>query len=87
MEARFKGYSTDIKPGEYEFRPGEDSEKILDKLTAGEPVPTFSVTIPEGLTIEQTAEQVDEQAASPPPSSGRRRRRPTTGTPSWKTRR
>ncbi len=58
LEARLSGESAEIKPGRYTFVPGEDDEKIMQKLTSGKAVPTFAVTIPEGLTIEQTAEQV-----------------------------
>lgn len=58
LEARFGGQSTEIKPGEYTFQRGADGEEILDKLTAGKAVPTISVTIPEGLTLKQTAETV-----------------------------
>ncbi|MCA3749496.1 MAG: endolytic transglycosylase MltG, partial [Rubrobacter sp.] len=58
LEARLEGKSTAIKPGEYTFRPGEDDDRILARLTAGQAAPTFTVTIPEGLTIEQTARRV-----------------------------
>jgi UPF0755 protein len=58
LEARVGGESAEIKPGKYTFRPGEDDEKIMRKLTTGKAVPTFAVTIPEGLTIEETARQV-----------------------------
>lgn len=58
LEARFGGQSTELKPGEYTFQPGADGEEILGKLTEGEAVPTVAVTIPEGLTLQQTAETV-----------------------------
>jgi UPF0755 protein len=60
LEARLGGQSTEIKPGQYTFSSEEDSDEILAKLTAGEAVPTFAVTVPEGLTLEQTAETVAE---------------------------
>ncbi len=62
IEARIGGQSTELKPGEYTFRRGEDSDAILAKLTAGEAVPTYAVTIPEGLTLLETAEIVGEQS-------------------------
>jgi UPF0755 protein len=63
LEARVGGYKdTEIKTGEYTFRPGTDADEILDKLTAGEAVPTVTITIPEGLTIEQTAQEVASQS-------------------------
>ena len=54
-QARMEGYGTEIKTGRYTFQPGQPSEEILRKLTAGEAVPTVTVTIPEGLTMEETA--------------------------------
>jgi UPF0755 protein len=62
VEARLGGYGTEIKTGEYTFSPGEDSEEILQKLTAGEAVPTLTITVPEGLTLEQTAQEVARQS-------------------------
>jgi len=55
LEARVGDQSTRLKPGKYRFRPGTDARKILAAMTAGDGVPLFAVTIPEGLTIEQTA--------------------------------
>jgi UPF0755 protein len=65
VEARMEGYGTEIKTGEYAFTPGEDSDKILQKLTAGEAVPTLEITIPEGLNLEQTAQEVAKQSDVP----------------------
>ena len=58
LEARREGGGTSIKTGRYTFSPGADTEAILSKLTAGEAVPTVSVTLPEGLTLPETAEAV-----------------------------
>jgi UPF0755 protein len=62
VEARLGGYGTEIKTGQYTFSPGEDSEVILQKLTAGEAVPTLAITVPEGLNFEQTAREVASQS-------------------------
>lgn len=62
LEARLEGFGTQIKPGEYEFRPGTSSGEIMSRLTAGAPVPTFDVTVPEGLTLGQTARRVAAQS-------------------------
>ena len=62
IEARVEGADTTLKPGEYEFRTGMESGAVIKKLTAGKPVPTFSITVPEGLTLEQTAQTVAEQS-------------------------
>jgi UPF0755 protein len=61
-EARMEGYSTEIIAGEYTFTPGADSDQILKKLTAGAVVPTIAITIPEGLTLRETAREVAEQS-------------------------
>jgi peptidoglycan lytic transglycosylase G len=57
-QARVEGYGMEIKTGHYTFEPGQRSEKILEKLTAGVAVPTIAVTIPEGLTLGETARTV-----------------------------
>jgi UPF0755 protein len=65
VEARMGGYGTEIKTGEYTFARGEDGDKILQKLTAGEAVPTLAITIPEGLNLGQTAQEVAKQSNVP----------------------
>jgi len=65
VEARLEGYGTEIKTGEYTFARGEDIRKILEKLTAGEAIPTLAVTIPEGLTLGQTSQEVARQSDIP----------------------
>jgi UPF0755 protein len=65
LQARYEGYGTEIKAGRYTFEPGQDSEEILEKLTAGEAVPTITVTIPEGLTLEETARTVAADSGVP----------------------
>jgi UPF0755 protein len=62
LEARMEGHSTQIKTGVFSFERGEDSDRILEKLTAGEAAPTIAITIPEGLTLEQTAGEVARQS-------------------------
>ena len=57
-QARIEGYGTEIKTGRYTFEPGQGSEEILAKLTAGDAVPTMAVTVPEGLTLGETARTV-----------------------------
>ncbi len=57
-QARIEGYGTEIKTGRYTFEPGQESGEILEKLTAGDAVPTVAVTIPEGLTLVETADAV-----------------------------
>ena len=68
LQARYEGYGTEIQTGRYTFEPGQGSGAILRKLTAGKAVPTITVTIPEGLTLRQTARTV--AAGSPVSTSG-----------------
>jgi UPF0755 protein len=67
LQARYEGYGTEIKTGRYTFQPGQDSGEILQKLTVGQAAPTITVTIPEGLTIEQTAGTVAADSSVPAP--------------------
>jgi UPF0755 protein len=67
LQARYEGYGTEIKTGRYTFEPGQDSGEILQKLTAGQAAPTFTITIPEGLTIEETAGTVASHSSVPAP--------------------
>lgn len=62
IEARLSGQSTQIKPGEYTIQPDEGGGEVLAKLTAVQPPEVSEVTLPEGLTLEQTARQVAEQS-------------------------
>lgn len=65
LETRLRDEETEIKAGEYEFTPGEGREEILAILASGESVPALTITIPEGLTLEQTARVVEEQGGIP----------------------
>ena len=61
IEARLGGGGTQIKPGEYTFAPGTNGEEIMAELTSDKPPPTFTLTVPEGLTLDQAAQRVSEQ--------------------------
>lgn len=65
LEARVKGAATEIKPGEYQFQAGMSNREILDGLIADRAPPTFTVTIPEGLTAEQTAQRIAAKSNIP----------------------
>jgi UPF0755 protein len=65
LETRLEGGDTEIKAGEYQFTPGEDRDEILETLSSGDSVSAFTITIPEGLTLEQTASVVEEQSGIP----------------------
>lgn len=59
--ARLKGAVTDVKPGVYEVRKGIAWVDLLDKLVEGDVV-TATVTVPEGWTLAQIAERLEEQS-------------------------
>jgi UPF0755 protein len=65
LQARYEGYGAEIKTGRYTFQPGWDSGRILHKLTVGQAAPTITVTIPEGLTLEETAGTVAADSSVP----------------------
>lgn len=65
VEARVDGHGTSIKTGRYTFERGADADAILAKLTAGEAAPTVSVTVPEGMTISETAQTVARSTEMP----------------------
>jgi cell division protein YceG involved in septum cleavage len=65
LESRVQGGETEIKAGEYRFVPGEDSEQILETLSSGESVSAFTITVPEGLNLEQTARVVEGEGGIP----------------------
>jgi UPF0755 protein len=79
LQARYEGYSTEIKTGRYTFQSGQDSGKILHRLTVGQPAPTITVTIPEGLTIEETAGTVAADSSVPAPEFEKAARRTDYG--------
>ncbi|MDQ3509881.1 MAG: endolytic transglycosylase MltG [Actinomycetota bacterium] len=60
LQARMGGEGSGIRPGQYAFAADEGNDEIMTKLTEGEAVPTFAVTVPEGLTLEETASAVAE---------------------------
>ena len=65
LEARYNGWDNEIKPGEYRFVPGEAREEILRTLSSGDSISAFTITIPEGLTLEQTARVVEVESGVP----------------------
>jgi UPF0755 protein len=79
LQARYEGYGTEIKTGRYTFQPGQNSGKILHKLTVGQAAPTITVTIPEGLTIEETAGTVAADSSVPAPAFEKAARRTDYG--------
>jgi UPF0755 protein len=65
IESRIEGADTEIKAGEYRFAPGESRDEILKTLSSGDSISALTITIPEGLTLEQTAQVVEKQSGIP----------------------
>jgi UPF0755 protein len=60
VAARLRGIGSSIFAGRYVFQTNMRLEEALDVLEAGPIVETVSVTIPEGLRLEQVADRVAE---------------------------
>lgn len=61
VSARFDDRASQIRPGIYELRSGMDAAEILAILsTPPEAAETFTVTIPEGLTVDETLARLGE---------------------------
>ncbi|MEK1887410.1 MAG: endolytic transglycosylase MltG [Phyllobacterium sp.] len=56
---RAYGYQNDMKAGEYEIKAGASMHEIMELLRSGKSV-LHSLTIPEGLTVEQIFERIRE---------------------------
>lgn len=64
--ARLDGRGARIQAGTYELARGARTDEVLAQLAAGPPPPpTFTVTIPEGLTVAQTLERIASAPGSP----------------------
>ena len=50
-----KGWQDRLKAGDYEFKKGDTTAKVAVKLSVGDVI-VHKVTIPEGLTVRETAE-------------------------------
>lgn len=57
--ARWRGQETAIQAGQYSFSQPASPATVLQRLVAGD-VDQISVTIPEGFTLQQIAERLDE---------------------------
>lgn len=61
---RLTGADRRLQPGEYAFEGGERPLELIHELVAGRVV-TVEVTVPEGLTLEETAEVLVGQGVGP----------------------
>jgi len=66
LRVRLDGVDSSLRSGTYELMTGMEYEAVVARLTDAPPVVDFTtVTIPEGLTIEQTAQRFEEGAGIP----------------------
>ena len=66
LGAQVEGADTELKPGEYRLERDASAEEILATLSSEEQdVSTYAVTIPEGLTVRQTAEAISTGSGIP----------------------
>lgn len=65
LRARIDGIDGDLRSGIYDLTTGMGYEDIRDRLLAGPPIDYVTVTIPEGFTVEQIADRLQEQAGIP----------------------
>ncbi|MEW6633970.1 MAG: endolytic transglycosylase MltG [Pseudomonadota bacterium] len=62
LGVRASGNDQTLKPGEYAIKPHASMRDIMDLLKSGKSV-MYSLTIPEGLTVEQALQRVADQEA------------------------
>jgi UPF0755 protein len=60
LDVRLADASTELKSGTYHLTVGQDHTSLIEDLTRGGEAPSVSVTIPEGLSIDQTASLLSE---------------------------
>ena len=59
--ARARGSAASLKPGEYEMRTGMSFDAVFDLLEKGPTIAFVRVTIPEGKTVGQVAQIVNDK--------------------------
>ncbi|MCO5062990.1 MAG: endolytic transglycosylase MltG [Rhizobiaceae bacterium] len=57
LGVRASGHMSALKAGEYEIKPGSSMREIMDLMQSGKSV-LYSITIPEGLTVEQALQKI-----------------------------
>lgn len=65
LGAQADGRAGQIQVGQFTIPPQATTEQILDIITVVEVVEAFTVTIPEGLTVEQTLQRIADAEGSP----------------------
>lgn len=61
LHLRFNGLGADLKPGAYDLRTGLGAKLALAELLEGVPIPVFRFTIPEGETLIEIAQILEDE--------------------------
>lgn len=75
LGVRASGKAGELKAGEYEIKPGASMREIMDLMQSGKSI-LYSITIPEGLTVEQALQRIADtqelsgDLPSQPPAEG-----------------
>jgi UPF0755 protein len=84
LRARFDDRAARIRSGTYRLTPGMSYDQILTVLTrVPAEAPSFTVTIPEGLTVDQTLRRIAQADRSPFTARQLRRALPRVAVPRW----
>ncbi|MCZ7662006.1 MAG: endolytic transglycosylase MltG [Thermoleophilia bacterium] len=59
LQVRLEGADDSLRPGAYDFRVGQEYGEIIAQLQQGGASSTVKLTIPEGLSVDQTGERLD----------------------------
>jgi UPF0755 protein len=66
IQAQLMGATSDIHPGAYTFTTGSDYETVIRRLQQGPPpIPTVTITFPEGWGIAKVAARVQDKLGIP----------------------
>lgn len=58
-----RGSENKLLPGSYEFKEGEKLLEVVDMLEQGKGAPSLKLTIPEGRSVDQVAESLEEDSS------------------------
>lgn len=65
LRARIDGIDGKLRPGIYDLSTRMPYELVVEKLLAGPPIAYVTVTVPEGLRVDQVAVRIEEKVGIP----------------------
>lgn len=66
VQVRLEDAGGSIKPGTYMFTTGQDNKSVIAALVKGPPRNTYRLTIPEGLSVDQSPGDCGANVGSTP---------------------